>query len=818
MLPAIGKTLRIRNCVILCCGQLTSQKYFAHISFRELSCECLRDIQLEEAVCQLNSHAYHPDTTAYASLLRAAGNSRAFAHGRRVHDHIVQNIHICDRFVGNLLIQMYGKCRALEDALSVFDHMDSARNVFSWTIMIGAYAQHGHNLKALHLYERMQEEGVKPDKITFITALGVCSSVTNLALGMEIHESIVDIGYPSDAVVMNALLNLYGKCGSLENAQKVFDQMDQPHVFSWNSMIAAYSEHGQSIISLHLYQQMLEEGVMPDLVTFINILSACSSLSAQAQGKCNHVVIINREFESDVVMGTALINMYDKCGSVLDAFKVFNKMQERDVVSWNSMISAYAQHGHNKEACELYCKMHEEGVKPNQVTFISMLGACAISGALVQARDIHDSIEKAGFESNVILGTALIDMYGKHAELEDASRVFGKLHGRNVVSWTAIISAYAQHGHGEKALDLYQQMLTEGVEPNAVTFVSVLGACSTLIDLPKGKEIHVSIIDSRLESDVFVGTALIDMYSKFGILADAKMAFDKLHLQNEVSWTTIIAAHVQHGHYMESLLLYQQMQDEGVTPDKYTFVNVLVACSSLAVLPQGKGIHDSIVDHGLESDVTVGTALIDMYGACASLEDAWRVLLMINDRNVFPWTAMIAAYAYAGQGRKALHLFQQMRRENVKPDGITFLSVLCACSHAGLVDEGWCYFGSMKSSHGIIPTSEHYACMVDLIGRAGRLDEAENFILQMPVEPDVIIWRTFLGACRVHGDTVRGKLAADHIVWLDPQLTASYVLLSNLFAADVRQDVAKLKKAMIERCEEAAWGQLNVSQEKCAWI
>lgn len=461
-------------------------------------------------------------------------------------------------------------------------------------------------------------------------------------------------------------------------------------------------------------------------------------------------------------------------------------MLQRDVVVWNSMLAAHAQHGNSREAFELYYKMKQQGVKPNGVTFISVLGACTSLADLAPGKDIHSHLENCGLETDVIVGTALVNMYGKCEQLEDASRVFHKLNERNVVSWTAIIEVHAVHRQEKRALGFYKQMLADGVKPNTVTFVSVLGACTSLMDNVQGKEIHASIMDCGLESDVLVGTALVRMYGEFGEVGNAKMAFDKIHLQNIVSWTTMFTAYAQHGHAKEALLLYQQMQSEGVKPDKYLFINALEACSSLGVLTQGEEIHATIIDSGLESDVVVGTALIDMYGKCGGLEKAWSVLQKIDNRNVLSWTALIAGYAHAGHAEKALHLFEQMQEEDVKPDGVTFRSILSGCSHAGFVDEGWFHFHSMSEDYNIVPTLEHHACMVDLIGRTGRLEEAVKFILQMPLVPDVVLWSTLLGACRLHDDLEHGQWAADKILQLDPQVIAPYVLLSNICAADMK--------------------------------
>lgn len=272
-----------------------------------------------------------------------------------------------------------------------------------------------------------------------------------------------------------------------------------------------------------------------------------------------------------------------------------------------------------------------------------------------------------------------------------------------------------------------------------------------------------------------------------GSLNNARTTFDGMLERNVVTWTSIIAAYSQHGKGEEALQLYQQMQREGVIPNRVTFVSILDACASLADMATGERMHAHIVDTGFEDNIVIGTALVNLYGKCGQLDDARKLFEQMQKRNLLTWTAMIAAYTQHGHGKKALGLFDRMQKEGVKPDNVTFVHILSACSHTGLVEEGRRLFASMKEDHGIEPTVDHYSCMTDLFGRVGLLEEAEACIKSMPMASSIVPWRTMLGACKVQGDVERGEGAANNVFELDPTDTAPYVTLSSIYAAGSRK-------------------------------
>ncbi|CAK9204512.1 unnamed protein product, partial [Sphagnum troendelagicum] len=366
---------------------------------------------------------------------------------------------------------------------------------------------------------------------------------------------------------------------------------------------------------------------------------------------------------------------------------------------------------------------------------------------------------------------------------------------------------------GRSFLLLHQHVVCqEGMTPDRFTFVSVINACASLRSLEEGRCIHTQIIQSGCESDLYVNNALIDMYAKCGSLEDAWRVFNKMPTRDVVAWNGMIFGHVRSGAGRKALELFQQMQHE--KPDYVTFMGILSACASVAALEEGRHIHKQIIRSSCESNVCVGTSLIDMYSKCGSIEDAWSVFNKMATRNVATWNAMLGGYAMHGHGKDALEHFEQMCLEGVEPDRVSFLVLLSACSHAGLLDEGLCYFESMGPVYSIPATLELYACMVDLLGRAGHLHEAEDLVKAMSCEPDIYVWVALLGACRVHGEVEMGERIAKQVLELNPGDAAGYVLLSNIYAAagkwDLRANIQRQRLRMgVKKDPGQTWIEVN---------
>lgn len=462
-------------------------------------------------------------------------------------------------------------------------------------------------------------------------------------------------------------------------------------------------------------------------------------------------------------------------------------------------------------AIEIYEQMQNEGIQPDQFTFIRILTACSGLQALDRGRRIHSQIRESGLESNVAVASSLVDMYAKCGSIDEAWTVFKDMPERNVVSWTAMITGCVKCGQGPKALELFQQMQERGVEPNTVTFVGAVSACASRGALEEGRRLHKQIIQRRFESNFYVGSSLIDMYVRFGEIEDAWAVFQSIARPDVVAWSAMILGFAKCGQGQRALELFAQMQKFRVTPNSLTFVAVLNACAGAAALEEGRRAHDHILSKGFQSSAFVGSALVDMYAKCGSLEEAWNAFNTAPAWDVVVWNAMLGGLAMHGHASDALRLFERMCREGVKVDEVTFVSLLSTCSHGGLVDDGLQSFTAMGETQGLSAAVEHFTCVVDLLGRAGRLHEAEDLIRMMTCEPSVDMWMALLGACRVHGNVEIGERIGNRILEMDAGKSAGYVLLSNIYSAAGKWDrSAEIKRKMVEKGVKKDPG--------CTWI
>lgn len=673
----------------------------------------------------------------------------------------------------------------------------------------------GNLNEAIHILHLMNQNGIRPDVTSYALVLKGCASMTALTEGQRVHAQMIKCGIRAEGIIGNSLINMYGKCGNVGDACKSFNAMEEKGVVSWTAMISCYVQNGQSYRALELFCEMQRAGTQPNQFTYGSVLAACNGSEFVDQGKQLCALVMKSGYASDVHVGSSLVSMYAKCGNVKEARRVFDRMPERNVVTWTGLIAMYVQNEDNEEALRVFQEMKLEGLMSDSFSLATVICACANLEALDVGMQVHAEIIKVGMERDVCVGSALVDMYAKCSDADgmaDACKLFDRMDQRNVVTWTALITGYVQNSvQVYEGINLFLQMKRENVKPNHFTFTSVLSACASLGDLECGNQIYAHVVKAGLEMETCVANSLVTMYARCGSIEDARKVFDRMLKRNLVSWNAMVAAYVETGFGEEAYKLFRQTHVEDVKINDITFASILSACAGLPSLEQGMSIHTIIIKTGFESDIIVENALVTMYARCGSIEDARKIFNHIFDPNVISWTAMIAGYAQHGHGKEACSLFDQMHKAGVKPNHITFIGVLSACSHIGLVDEGHMYFLSMYHDHGIVPSLEHYACMVDILGRAGHLEKAEALILEMPFEPDALVWRTLLGACRIHGNIDLGKHAAECLLELEPQEAANYVLLSNMYAlAGQWDDVSRVRKMMKDR---------QVTKEAgCSWI
>ncbi|KAA8530418.1 hypothetical protein F0562_005127 [Nyssa sinensis] len=578
----------------------------------------------------------------------------------------------------------------------------------------------------------------------------------------------------------------YALCGHLAYARKLFDELPQRTLFLYNIMIRMYTQNGLSYNSLQLFVEMLASGhPQPDKYTYPFVIKACGDLSLLHLGVSVHGLTIKSGVHSDTFLGNSLLAMYMSCGENEGARRVFNTMRERSVVSWNTMISAYFQNGCAKEALLIFNKMMNEGVEPDCVTIVSVLPACGYLKDLKCGREVHDLVEQKGLGSKISVRNALVDMYAKCGSMDEARLVFDKMDERDVVTWTTMINGYILNGDVRSALVFCPMMQLEGARPNSVTVASLLSACASLYYLKHGRCLHGWAIRQKLESDVIVETALIDMYAKCNRVQLSFHVFTKTSRKITVPWNAILSGCIHNGLTRIAVELFKQMLSEAVEPNGATLNSLLPAYAILADLRQAMNIHCYIICSGFLPKVEVATSLIDIYSKCGSLESAHKIFngISVKDKDIILWSAIIAGYGMHGHGEAAVSLFNQMVQSGVEPNVVTFTSVLHACSHAGLVDEGMSLFKFMLDVHQMSPHADHYTCIVDLLGRAGRLKEAYELINTMSYKPNHAVWGALLGACVIHENVELGEVAAKWLFELEPENTGNYVLMAKIYAA-----------------------------------
>eukprot|EP00253_Pinus_taeda_P008201 PITA_08201 len=748
---------------------------------------------------EMNQVGIRPNHFTITAIARALSSLADLEQCKLLHAYAIKAGFELNIFVGSVLIDTYAKCTSIEDARKLFDGMPDSDTVV-WSAMIAGYVKNGQSEDAVKLFRQMQREGMRPNRYTFAGVLNSCGNLLSLEWGEGVHAQLIKFGLESEISVASSLVDMYAKCGNVETALQVFERMPHLDVVSWTAVISGYVHNGHGHEAMELFCEMQEAGMKPNQYTFVNILRACADFVGVEQCKQVHAHIAKTGHEIYRTVGSALVDTYNKCGYIEEAQRLFDRIPEKNLVLWTTMIAGYVQNGFCKSGLELFHKMQQLGLKPNHYTFASVLRAYGSMSAMKEGKIVHACIIRNGFESDTVVGSALIDMYAKCGSVKEACKWFEKMPAQNVISWTAMITGYVQNGHGEEALQLFKQMLQVGVKPNEFTLAGFLSACANLVVLEEGKGAHAHIIKVGLESNASVSSATVDMYVKCGDIKNARKVFDQTLERDVVSWTTMVSGYAQKGYSEDALKLFCQMQEAGVDSNQYTFSSILKASSSLVSLDRGKQIHAQILKHGLNSDISVGSSLVDMYAKCGSIEDARCVFDKMPEQAIVSWNAMITGYAQHGHGIEALQLFEKMQSIGMQPDHITFVSVLSACSHVGMVNEGRRFFNSISRDYGIEPTVEHYSCMVDLLGRAGCLDEAMDFINKMSFEPDALVWGTLLGACRIYNNAELGKRVAENIFELEPQASATYVLLSNIYAAAGRwDDVAKIRTTMLER-------------------
>lgn len=640
---------------------------------------------------------------------------------------------------------------------------------------------------------------------SLVDLLKVCEEAGLLREVKSIHGYVLKSNFSDQdsLVLLNHVAHVYSKCMDYDAARKVFDEMFERNVFSWTVMMVASNEHGYYFDGIELFCMMLDQGVLPDGFALSAVLQSCVGLGSIELGEMMHAQVVIRGFLTHAVVSTSLLNLYAKLGKIECSSKVFNTMTELNNVSWNAMISGYTSNGLHLQAYNCFIKMVESGFNPNNFTFISVSKAVGQFGDISKCHEVHKFASKWGLDSNTVVGTALIDMYAKCGSLADARLLFDSKFTFCQVStpWNAMVTGYSQSGSHQEALELFTRMCQNDVKPDIYTFCCVFNSIASMKCLKFLREAHGMAWKYGYEVNKISSlNALTDAYAKCGSLDAVEKVFDRMEEKDIVSWTTVVTAYCQYSEWEKALIVFSQMREEGYAPNHFTFSSVITACAGLCLLEYGQQIHGLTCKESFNSEECSASALIDMYAKCGNLIDAKKIFERISNPDTITWTAIISAYAQHGYVKDALQLFKKMTQIGAMPNSVTLLCVLFACSHGGMVEEGLNFFHEMQDTYGVVPQMEHYACVVDLLGRVGRLTDAMKFIETMPIEPDEMIWQALLGACRIHGNAEMGEIAAQNILSTKPEYPATYVLLSNTYIeSGMYEDGINLRDVMKER-------------------
>lgn len=541
---------------------------------------------------------------------------------------------------------------------------------------------------------------------------------------------------------------------------------------------------------------------------YVPLLKECIEKNSVSDVQALHAHVIKRGSYQDLFLMTFLVNVYAKCGTMESAQKVFDNLSKKNVVTWTSLMSGYVHNSQPHLAISVFNEMLEVGGYPTNFTLGIVLNACSSLCDIELGKHIHGYIIKYGIEYDASIGNALCSFYSKCGSLDMAFKAFSRIGEKNVISWTAVISACGDNGDSAMGLDMFVQMLSEGVEPNEFTLTSVLSLCCIIQALGLGTQVHSLSIKLGYGSQIPVTNSIMYLYLKNGCINEAKKLFDGMSNISLVTWNAMIAGHAQmmdlgqdgistHFSGIEALKIFQRMKRSGMKPDLYTFSSILTVCSNLVALEQGEQFHAQTIKTGFLSDVVVGTALVNMYNKCGSIGRASRAFVEMSTRTLISWTSMITAFAQHGHSQQTLQLFEDMRLVGTRPNKITFVGVLSACSQAGMVDEALAYFELMKNEFKINPVMDHYACLIDMFVRLGQIEQAFDFINKMDFMPSEFIWSILIAGCRSHGKLELGFYAAQKLLDLKPKDPETYFLLLNMYLSASRwKDVSRVRKLM----------------------
>nr|XP_043619357.1 pentatricopeptide repeat-containing protein At3g24000, mitochondrial [Erigeron canadensis] len=761
---------------------------------------------------QMRGQGFETSGFVIASLLTGCTASRVLMHqGFQIHGLILKNGLLCNVYATTALLNFYAAYGFHSSAHSLFDEMPE-KNVVSWTSLMVGYSDDGNPLEVLNLYQQMRCEDVDCNHNTFTTVITSCGLLEDETLGVKVLGHVIKCGYENDLSVANSLISMFGNLGRVVDACYIFNQMNLRDTISWNSMISAYARNYSHEDSFRCFNLMRHVHENLDPITLSALLSVCGSMDNYHWGAAVHGLVQKLGLDLNLSISNTLLGMYSESGRSKDMAQLFEEMPRKDLISWNSLMAGHVQEGKYLDALKGFVKLLQRQRTGNHVSFASALTACSDPECREYATILHALVLTCGLQHNLIVGNAIVTMYGKHRMMWKAERVFERMPERDLVTWNTLIGGYAECEEPNQAIKVFKLMRKQNEPPNYITLVHVLGSCfAPSYLLSHGMPLHAYIILSGFDSDDYIKNSLITMYGKCNDLKSSTHIFDGIVNKDYVAWNAVVAANAHHGHGEEALKRFSEMRRSGVQLDHFSFSGALAAAANLSTLEEGQQLHGLIIKFGFDSYQYVKTPLVDMYGKCGEINDVLKMLPEPIIRPRVLWNILISAFSRLGSFHEAREAFHEMLNTGLKPDHVTFVSLLSACSHGGLVDEGLAYYSLMTTKFGVPVGIEHCVCIIDLLGRSGRLSEAEDFIKKMPIPPNDFVWRSLLAACRIHGNLELGKQAADHLLQSNPSDDSAFVLYSNVCATTGKWEAVHNVR------EEMEFSNIK-KKPACSWI
>ncbi|EXB42930.1 hypothetical protein L484_013952 [Morus notabilis] len=628
--------------------------------------------------------------------------------------------------------------------------------------------------------------------------VGILKTAGTLPELSQTHAQAIVHGLQNDLAFLTKLTHKLSDLKAIRQACDLFLTVPNPDLFLFNVLLKGFSTNKSPFSAISLYTHLrINTSLVPDEFTYAFAVSAASSFKDPRYGILLHAHSVVDGLSSNLFVGSAAVDMYLKFSKVELAQKVFDGMPERDTVLWNTMISGLVRNFCFSDSVRVLADMVAGGTKFDSRTLAAVLPGVAELGELLLGMGIHGLAIKVGLDSDVYVVTGLVSLYSKCGETDKARFLFGQLSYPDLICYNAMIAGYTCNNDTEASLRLFKELLASGKKVNSSTIVGLIPVSSPFGHLQLASSIQSFCLKCGILSDPSVSTALTTVYCRLNETESARQVFDESPERSLASWNSMISGYAQNGLTEAAISLFREMIPV-FSPNPITITSILSACAQLGTLSLGKWVHGLIKSKNLECNIFVKTALVDMYAKCGSITEARELFDLMTNKSVVTWNAMISGYGLHGHGHQAFKLYKEMLHSGVAPNGVTFLSILYACSHSGLVREGDEIFKSMVCDHGFEPLPEHYASMVDILGRAGQLEQALEFIRRMPIEPGVVVWGSLLGACMTHKDTRIARLASEKIFELDPGNTGYYVLLSNIYSVDRNFPKAAMVRQLVK--------------------